>query len=99
MLDRDSKLDYHFWDVSETLDDEQMIEQWYVRQTCTDFDRAVLDLFMLKYSCKDYRETGMKDDKWQRSVSKIAKTILGIEKLHCSEQKEHIPQHACAIFR
>jgi hypothetical protein len=81
MLDRESKLEHYFWDVTETLDDEKIIEQWYRSQTYTDHDRAVLDLFVLKYRCKDYRETRMKNNNWQGSVSKIAQTMLSIEKL------------------
>lgn len=79
MMDRESKLYYLIWDVTETLDDDKIIENWYDSQKCTDIDRAVLDLHMLTLKCKDYRETRMKTEQWRKNVSRIAQTILRLE--------------------
>ncbi|XP_045162764.2 uncharacterized protein LOC123527408 isoform X2 [Mercenaria mercenaria] len=76
------KLDHYFWDVLGILDEERVIESWYNSQTCTGFERAVLDIFMQKIRCRDYRETTMKSVSWQRSVSRIAQMMLRFGKLY-----------------
>ena len=72
------KLRTNFDAVINQVDDEKLLLDWEKKIKCFgNIDSGFVDIFLLKFKCKDYRESRMKNSIiWKRNVLKVAKSII-----------------------
>ena len=79
MMTLSEKLEYYFDDILDAVQENNVLNKWKQQVDAMDIPPELVDMYMLKLSCQDWRETEFKTAEWKEKIYLITKRIITLQ--------------------